>query len=68
MQLAFKIQNKGLEAKHGISLYGGQGTADGIAGDHILLAPPYNTTREEIVRIAELVQAVLEDVFGELDV
>uniref|UniRef100_A0A093V9B1 Putative aminotransferase n=1 Tax=Talaromyces marneffei PM1 TaxID=1077442 RepID=A0A093V9B1_TALMA len=67
LQLAFKIQGKGLEANHGISLYGGQGTADGIAGDHILLAPPYNTTKEEIVRIAELVQGVLEEVFGELD-
>ncbi|KUL90252.1 hypothetical protein ZTR_01999 [Talaromyces verruculosus] len=68
LQLAFKIQDKGLEAKYGISLYCGQGTADGIAGDHILLAPPYNTTREEIVRIVELLQAVLEDVFGELKV
>jgi adenosylmethionine-8-amino-7-oxononanoate aminotransferase len=66
--LAFKIQDKGLEAKYSISLYCGQGTADGIAGDHILLAPPYNTTREEIVRIVEVLQAVLEDVFGELKV
>ncbi|EED22339.1 aminotransferase, class III [Talaromyces stipitatus ATCC 10500] len=66
-QLAFRIQDKGLEAKHSISLYGGQGTADGVSGDHILLAPPYNSTREEIVRIAELVQGVVEDVFGELD-
>lgn len=33
-----------------------------------MLAPPYNTTKEEIVRIVELVQGVLEDIFGELDV
>lgn len=66
LQLAFRIQDKGLEAKHGISLYCGQGTADGIAGDHILLAPPYNTTQEEILRIVELAQGVLEDVFNEL--
>ncbi|RAO67759.1 uncharacterized protein BHQ10_003771 [Talaromyces amestolkiae] len=67
LQLAFRIQERGLEAKHSISLYCGQGTADGIGGDHILLAPPYNTTQEEILRVVELVQAVLEDVFSELD-
>ncbi|QKX61591.1 uncharacterized protein TRUGW13939_08743 [Talaromyces rugulosus] len=65
--LAFRIQDKGLTPDYGISLYGGQGTADGVRGDHILLAPPYNTTREEIMLIAELVQKVVEDTFAEND-
>jgi adenosylmethionine-8-amino-7-oxononanoate aminotransferase len=56
-----------LTPDYGISIYGGQGTADGVRGDHILLAPPYNTTKEEIMLIAELVQRVVEDTFAEID-
>lgn len=65
LQIAFRIQDSGLSSKYGISLYAGQGTADGIRGDHVLIAPPYNTTKEEIVLIAELAQKVIEDVFAE---
>ncbi|KAH8699172.1 aminotransferase, class III [Talaromyces proteolyticus] len=65
--IGYKIQDKGLTPPYGISIYGGQGTADGIQGDHVLLAPPYNTTKEEIVLIAELVQRVVEDTFTEVE-
>ncbi|KAF7547196.1 hypothetical protein G7Z17_g7902 [Cylindrodendrum hubeiense] len=36
----------------GISLYPGTGTKDGIVGDHVLLAPAYTSTSEEIEEIA----------------
>ncbi|MCZ4354248.1 aspartate aminotransferase family protein [Roseovarius aestuarii] len=32
----------------GLMVYPGSGTVDGVAGDHILLAPPYNVTDEQI--------------------
>ena len=38
----------------GLLIYPGGGTADGRTGDHILLAPPYNVTDEELERIVSL--------------
>lgn len=47
----------------GLLIYPGGGTADGRAGDHILLAPPYNVTDDELETIVgllgETVDAVL---------
>jgi adenosylmethionine-8-amino-7-oxononanoate aminotransferase len=60
------VQNTALEPPYNISLYAGSGTADGIRGDHILIAPPYNTTKEEIELIAQTTQRVVEDVFANL--
>jgi adenosylmethionine-8-amino-7-oxononanoate aminotransferase len=60
------IQDTALKPPYSISLYAGSGTADGVRGDHILIAPPYNTTREEIELIARLTQRVVEDVFANL--
>lgn len=37
----------------GLMVYPGSGTADGYTGDHILLAPPYNVTDDQIAFIAE---------------
>lgn len=49
----------------GLICYPGGGTADGQAGDHVLIAPPFNVTEGEIEEIVErLVRAVngaLED-------
>lgn len=36
----------------GISLYPGTGTMNGVDGDHVLLAPAYTSTAEEIREIA----------------
>mgnify|MGYP001248726697 CR=1 FL=1 len=55
-----------LSPKYNISLYAGSGSVDGVQGDHIIIAPPYNSTREEILRIAELTQKVIEDVFSRI--
>ena len=38
----------------GLLIYPNGGTADGRAGDHILLAPPYNATNEELDMIVDL--------------
>lgn len=38
----------------GLLIYPGGGTADGLSGDHILLAPPYNVTDDELDMIVDL--------------
>ncbi|KAK2000908.1 aminotransferase class-III [Colletotrichum falcatum] len=49
--VANKVHLNGIN-KFGISLYPGTGTKDGILGDHVLLAPAYTSTSEEIEYIA----------------
>lgn len=51
---------------HGISLYAAGGTVDGVRGDHVLLAPPYNVSKEEIDYIVETTERVVENVFTKL--
>lgn len=54
----------GMEEAYCISLYPGSGTVDGVQGDHVLLAPAYNTTREEIELIVDLTTRVVDDFFA----
>ncbi|KAL4795664.1 pyridoxal phosphate-dependent transferase [Aspergillus venezuelensis] len=61
--IAFKIQETGLKPEFAISLYCSSGTVDGIRGDHFILAPAYNVSREEIDIIVETTAKVLEEVF-----
>lgn len=42
----------------------GSGGVDGINGDHICLAPPYNTTRSEIEMIVDRACRVIKEVLG----
>jgi adenosylmethionine-8-amino-7-oxononanoate aminotransferase len=62
---------KGLAAKirlaamdHGLICYPGSGTADGTAGDHILLAPPFIASDDDIAEIVTRLAATLETVLG----
>lgn len=54
----------GLSEKFAISLMPGGGVADGTNGDVIMLAPAYNTTREEIDLIVDRTVRVIEHVLG----
>ena len=50
-----------LAFERGIILYPGSGSVDGVAGDHLLVAPPFVITDEEIGEIVrELHQAILD--------
>jgi adenosylmethionine-8-amino-7-oxononanoate aminotransferase len=52
-------------AKRGLMVYPMQGCADGVAGDHLLIAPPAVITREEIQWAVErLGEAIEEAVAG----
>jgi adenosylmethionine-8-amino-7-oxononanoate aminotransferase len=46
----------------GLMIYPGGGTIDGRLGDHILLAPPYNVTEEELDMIVDLLADTIEAV------
>jgi adenosylmethionine-8-amino-7-oxononanoate aminotransferase len=43
----------------------GSGGIDGVNGDHIILAPPYNTTRAEIDLMVDRTVRVIKEVLGE---
>jgi len=48
----------------GMMTYPSQGCADGTLGDHVLLAPAYTSTPEEIDLIVETLAAAVKDVLG----
>jgi adenosylmethionine-8-amino-7-oxononanoate aminotransferase len=61
-KLSQKIQKAALDL--GLMCYPAQGCADGTNGDHVLLAPSYTSTPEEIARIVDLVAQAVETVLG----
>ncbi|KAJ5105295.1 hypothetical protein NUU61_002642 [Penicillium alfredii] len=62
--LAWALHTTGLKPQHSISLMPGNGGADGINGDHIILAPPYTTTRAEVDLIVDRTARVIQEVLG----
>ncbi|MBT7582465.1 MAG: aspartate aminotransferase family protein [Kordiimonadaceae bacterium] len=62
--LAGKIKADILE--NGMLSYPSQGCVDGIRGDHILLAPPYTITDDELVIIIETVKKCLNNQLDQL--
>lgn len=46
----------------GIVPYPGTGSADGVRGDHILLAPPLNITKEEIDELFDAFEGAVKEV------
>ncbi|GKZ22561.1 hypothetical protein AbraCBS73388_008722 [Aspergillus brasiliensis] len=65
--VAFQIQETGLKPEYGVSLYAANGTVDCMKGDHIILAPPYNVSKEEIDIIVDTAAKVLDDVFAKIN-
>ncbi|KAF9881403.1 hypothetical protein CkaCkLH20_01553 [Colletotrichum karsti] len=64
--VAASINELGLTDAYGIVVYPGSGTADGMAGDHIIVAPPYTVTRDEVIFVAETVIRLINDFFAKL--
>lgn len=59
MAVANTVHDVGMSPEFGISLYPGTGTVDGFLGDHVLIAPAYGMSREEIKMVAELTRDVV---------
>lgn len=51
--VAMGVHKLGMQEPHMISLYPGTGSLQGLTGDFVILAPPYNCTAQEIELIAE---------------
>lgn len=62
--VAAQLNDLGLTEDYSIVVYPGSGTADGVAGDHIIIAPPYNITAEDVDYIANTVRRLIEDFFS----
>ncbi len=60
--LAIHRRAKACAFERGLLIYPGGGTIDGRRGDHILLAPPYNVTPDELETIVDLLAGTLEAV------
>jgi len=60
-----RIGDRALEK--GLITYPGSGSVNGVAGDHILLAPPLTITSEEIDRIVSILDETLNEISGEMD-
>jgi adenosylmethionine-8-amino-7-oxononanoate aminotransferase len=60
--IAEKIRQAALERN--VLLYPGQGTVDGVRGDHVLLAPPFIMKPEECELIAAALRYALGKVFS----
>ena len=58
LNMAGRILNTAKDA--GVICYPSQGCADGTAGDHVLLAPCFTSTEEEIDRIVEVMADTIE--------
>ena len=56
------VKIKAVAKEHGLLIYPGGGTVDGVMGDHILLAPPFICTAADISRIVELLSATIHEV------
>jgi adenosylmethionine-8-amino-7-oxononanoate aminotransferase len=63
MGVAIGIHNLGMEEPYSFSIYPGSGTMDGKRGDHVLIAPPYTCTDEEIDLIAAKTISCISDYF-----
>jgi len=57
--------SKGMKPEFGISVYPGTGTVDGRRGDHIILAPAYNITRDEVELVVGLTARLINSFFAE---
>jgi len=67
-QVAMGVHRLGMQEPNMISLYPGTGSVDGVAGDFVLLAPPYTITLEDVELIvqktASTIDAYFEQEFG----
>jgi adenosylmethionine-8-amino-7-oxononanoate aminotransferase len=62
--VASLVQKTSIE--HGLYTYPGTGSVDNVAGDHILLAPPYIIKREQLEKMFEVLDKALTEVENHL--
>lgn len=50
-----------------MAIYPGTGTVEGVKGDHIIIAPPSIVTEQDVDHIVEVVTAVIQKTFKEIN-
>lgn len=63
LNIAQTVSDTAMEEPFNMTMYPGQGTVDGVNGDHVLLAPTYIVTREDVELVARVVGKVVRRVF-----
>ena len=58
--LQFAARLKRIALDHGLAVYPSSGTIDSRRGDHVVIAPPYNATDDDLVRITERLGAAVD--------
>ncbi|TAQ87748.1 hypothetical protein B7494_g3903 [Chlorociboria aeruginascens] len=67
LEISQRIHDVAIGKPYNMTLYPGTGTVDGIYGDHVILAPTYIITKEEIEDIVNRTVAVIEEVFSNIN-
>ncbi|KXH50560.1 aminotransferase [Colletotrichum nymphaeae SA-01] len=62
--ISARISQTGLSEPWNVYFYPGAGTADGISGDHITIAPAYTISEKEVDLIVAKLHGLLLDVLG----
>ncbi|OBR04751.1 Aminotransferase class-III [Colletotrichum higginsianum IMI 349063] len=62
-RFGIRVQERAFEK--GVALYPGAGTVDGSRGDHVLLAPPYTTTEEQLLVVCRVFREAVEEIEAE---
>ena len=66
MGIAQRVHDTAISPPFNMTLYPGTGTVDGVFGDHVILAPTYIVTKEEIEYIARVTADVVHEVFQQI--
>jgi len=66
LRVAQKIQDLALSPPYNMTVYMGTGSVDGVSGDHVMVMPSYNITRDDVDKILEQLQDVLSRVLDNL--
>lgn len=65
VEIGIRVQKKAFEM--GVAIYPGVATIDGIKGDHVLLAPPYTITEEELRHAVDVTRMAVLAIESEID-
>lgn len=65
VQFGVRVQQRAFEL--GVAIYPGCGTVDGVNGDHVLFAPAFTVTKEDIKVIVDLARKAYLDVAGQVE-
>lgn len=60
VEFGVRVQRRAFEL--GVAIYPGAATVDGVRGDHVVIAPPYTVSEEEVRGIVGVVREAYEDV------